>query len=160
MPEEAQLTAIARALGVSAGNDFRLLEQLGGKVAGALMLLPEGEASPTPLDEHPDILDDQRLLALLDRRPIRPMLAGEGGLRLSLAGGQSKLPVLLVGDAIALPAPGQATSHTLKPPIPRFGGSTENEYYFMSLARAIKRCPLCADQAAYSNCPTVVAEPT
>jgi serine/threonine-protein kinase HipA len=137
LPEESQRTAIARALGISAGNDFRLLEQLGGEVAGALMLLPEGETPPTPLERPPDVLDDQRLLALLDRLPIRPMLAGEGGLRLSLAGAQSKLPVLLVGDAIALPAPGQATSHILKPPIPRFEGTTENEYYCMSLARAI-----------------------
>ena len=47
LPEESQRTAIARALGVSADNEFRLLEHLGGEVAGALTLLPEGEA-PTP----------------------------------------------------------------------------------------------------------------
>lgn len=137
LPEEAQRIAIAKALGVSVGNDFRLLEQLGGEVAGALTLLLEGESPPATADGAPDILDDQRLLSLLDRLPIRPMLAGEGGLRLSLAGAQSKLPVLLVEDRIALPAPGQPTSHILKPPIPRFEGTTENEYYCMSLAKAI-----------------------
>jgi serine/threonine-protein kinase HipA len=137
LPEESQRVAIARALGVSAGNDFRLLEHLGGEVAGALTLLPEGEVPPKSSDGAPDILDDQHLLDLLDRLPIRPMLAGEGGLRLSLAGAQSKLPVLLVDGQIALPAPGQPTSHILKPPIPRFEGTTENEFYCMTLARAL-----------------------
>ena len=68
---------------------------------------------------------------------MRPMLAGEDGLRLSLAGAQSKLPVLLIDGQIALPAPGQPTSHILKPPIARFAGTTENEYFCMSLARAV-----------------------
>jgi serine/threonine-protein kinase HipA len=35
LPEEGQRTSIARALGVSADNEFRLLEYLGGEVAGA-----------------------------------------------------------------------------------------------------------------------------
>lgn len=137
LPEESQRDAVARALGVSAGNEFRLLEQLGGEVAGALTLLPEDQVPPAPAGGTPDILDERRLLQLLDRLPVRPMLAGEGGLRLSLAGAQSKLPVLLVDDKIALPAPGQPTSHILKPPIARFEQTTENEYYCMCLARAI-----------------------
>ena len=65
------------------------------------------------------------------------MLAGEDGLRLSLAGAQSKLPVLLIDGQVALPAPRQPTSHILKPPITRFPATTENEYFCMSLARAI-----------------------
>lgn len=137
LPEEGQRHAIARALGVSAENDFRLLEHLGGEVAGALMLLPDGEVPQPPSDGAPDILTDERLLALLDRLPVRPMLAGEGGLRLSLAGAQSKLPVLLIDGRIALPGPGQPTSHILKPPIARFEGTTENEYFCMTLAAAI-----------------------
>lgn len=36
LPEEGQRTAIARALGVSPDNPFRLLAALGGDVAGAL----------------------------------------------------------------------------------------------------------------------------
>ena len=137
LPEEGQRHAIARALGVSAENEFRLLEHLGGEVAGALMLLPDGEAPQPPSDGAPDILSEDRLLALLDRLPVRPMLVGEGGLRLSLAGAQSKLPVLLINGQIALPAPGQPTSHILKPPIARFKGTTQNEYFCMTLAAAI-----------------------
>jgi serine/threonine-protein kinase HipA len=137
LPEEGQRHAIARALGVSAENEFRLLEHLGGEVAGALMLLPDGSASQPRSEGAPDILSDDKLLALLERLPVRPMLAGEGGLRLSLAGAQSKLPVLLIDGQIALPAPGQPTSHILKPPIARFEGTTENEYFCMTLAAAI-----------------------
>lgn len=137
LPEESQRIAIARALGVSADNEFRLLEHLGGEVAGALTLLPEGETPEPPSTAAPRPLDDNELVQLLDRLPMRPMLAGEGGLRLSLAGAQSKLPVLVIDGQIALPAPGQPTSHILKPPIARFAGTTENEYFCMSLARAI-----------------------
>lgn len=137
LPEEGQRTAIARALGVSADNEFRLLEYLGGEVAGALTLLPEGEEPASPSNGAPRLLDDDALVQLLDHLPLRPMLAGEDGLRLSLAGAQSKLPVLLIDGQIALPAPGQPTSHILKPPISRFEGTTENEYFCMSLASAI-----------------------
>lgn len=137
LPEEGQRTAIGRALGVSADNEFRLLEYLGGEVAGALTLLPEGEAPVLPSAAAPRRLDDGALVQLLDHLPLRPMLAGEDGLRLSLAGAQSKLPVLLIDGQIALPAPGQPTSHILKPPIARFAGTTENEYFCMSLARAL-----------------------
>jgi serine/threonine-protein kinase HipA len=74
---------------------------------------------------------------VLDTLPVRPLLAGEAGLRLSLAGAQSKLPVVLVDGAVALPAPGQPTTHILKPPISRFKATTENEAFVMRLAAAI-----------------------
>jgi serine/threonine-protein kinase HipA len=137
LPEEGQRTAIARALGVSAYNEFRLLEHLGGEVAGALTLLPEGEMPALPNAAAPKLLNDDDLVQLLDYLPMRPMLVGEDGLRLSLAGAQSKLPVLMIDGQIALPAPGQPTSHILKPPIARLAGTTENEYFCMSLARAV-----------------------
>ncbi len=42
-------------------------------------------------------------IGVLDRLPVRPLLAGEDGLRLSLAGAQAKVPVALVYGAVALP---------------------------------------------------------
>lgn len=138
LPEEGQRDAVARALGISKGNDFALLNALGGDVAGALTLWPEGE--PPPLiaaRETPTPLGDNALIAMLDELPKRPMLAGKDGLRLSLAGVQSKIPVVLVDGAIALPAPGQPTTHILKPPIERFSGTTENEAFAMTLAAEV-----------------------
>lgn len=138
LPEETQRDAIARNLGISAGNDFRLLEALGGDVAGALTLLPEGERPPAePEISAANPLTEAQLVEILDTLPKRPMLAGREGLRLSLAGAQQKLPVVLVNGRIALPQPGQPTTHILKPPITRFPGTTENEAFAMRLAAAV-----------------------
>ena len=138
LPEEGQRDAAAQALGVSRANDFALLDRLGGDVAGALQLLPPGEAPTTlALDRRPTPLDNAGLIRVLDALPVRPLLAGEEGLRLSLAGAQSKVPVVLLDEAVALPAPGQATTHILKPPISRFAATTENETFVMRLAAAI-----------------------
>lgn len=138
LPEESQRDAAAQALGVSRANDFALLDRLGGDVAGALQLLPPGEVPTAPaLDQQPTPLDDAGLIRVLDALPVRPLLAGEEGLRLSLAGAQSKVPVVLVDGAVALPAPGQPTTHILKPPISRFAATTENEAFVMRLAAAI-----------------------
>ncbi|MCZ8271501.1 MAG: type II toxin-antitoxin system HipA family toxin [Beijerinckiaceae bacterium] len=138
LPEESQRDAAAQALGVSRGNDFALLDRLGGDVAGALQLLPPGEGPTEPaLGQRPIPLDDDGLIRVLDALPARPLLAGEEGLRLSLAGAQSKVPVILVDGAVALPAPDQPTTHILKPPIARFSATTENEAFVMRLAAAI-----------------------
>ncbi len=138
LPEESQRDAAAQALGVSRGNDFALLDRLGGDVAGALQLLPPGEGPTAPtLGQRPVPLDDDGVIRVLDALPARPLLAGEKGLRLSLAGAQSKVPVILVDGAVALPAPGQPTTHILKPPIARFTATTENEAFVMRLAAAI-----------------------
>lgn len=139
LPEEGQREAVARALGVSKANDFRLLERLGGDVAGALTLWPEGEAPPAAAGlDAAEPLDDGQLVAILDTLPTRPFLAGaEDGLRLSLAGAQQKLPVVLINGRVALPAPGQPSTHILKPPIPRLSGTTENEALAMRLALGV-----------------------
>jgi serine/threonine-protein kinase HipA len=138
LPEEAQRETVAQNLGISKANDFRLLEALGGDVAGALTLWPEGEPPPEAqglADAQP--LDDAELIEILDILPRRPLLAGRDGLRLSLAGAQQKLPVVLVNGRVALPQPGQPTTHILKPPIERFTATTENEAFGMRLAAAV-----------------------
>ena len=138
LPEESQRDAAAQALGVSPGNDFALLDRLGGDVAGALQLLPPGELPSAPnLERRPTPLDDAGLIRVLDALPLRPLLAGEDGLRLSLAGAQSKVPVILVDGAVALPAAGQPTTHILKPAMSRFSATTENEAFVMRLASAV-----------------------
>lgn len=139
LPEEGQRTAIGRALGVSPDNPFRLLEALGGDVAGALSFLPEGEApSQDSSTTAPEPLQEEGLAALLDRLPRVPMLAGEGGARLSLAGAQSKLPIVLTEEGdIAIPRPGEPSTHLIKPEPERFPGLAANEAFCLALARAI-----------------------
>ena len=141
LPEGAQRDAVAAACGISPANEFALLERLGGDVAGALTLRPADEEPRSadavqPAEGVPPTtaLDDRELADILASLGARPLLAGTRGLRLSLAGAQSKLPVVLVGGRVALPAPGQPTTHILKPPIARFPATTENEAFAMRLA--------------------------
>lgn len=138
LPEAWQRQNVARALGVSKENDFGLLERLGGDVAGALTLWPQDEAPPKPQGlRATEPLSDARLVAILDELPRRPFLAGEQGVRLSLAGAQEKLPVVLVDGAIALPSAGQPSTHILKPAHTRWPAMTENEALAMRLSAAV-----------------------
>ena len=136
LPEEGQRDAVAAALGLSKHNDFALLDALGGEVAGALTLWPEGTTPPASIAPASAPLTDRQLDELIAALPKRPLLAG-GDLRLSLAGAQPKVPVVLVDGRVALPAKGQPTTHILKPAIDRFAGTTENEALVMRLAAAV-----------------------
>ena len=138
LPEGAQRDAAASALGVSRANEFKLLERLGGEVAGAISLYPDGETPPRFETQGPAVaLTDDELAGLVPSLETRPFLAGTRGLRLSLAGAQSKLPVVLIDGRTGLPAPGQPTTHILKPPIARFPATTENEAFAMRLAAGL-----------------------
>ena len=135
LPEEGPRTEAARALGVSQQNDFGLLEGLGGDVAGALTLWPRGVAPPVPGPDDEAIVQGEAALAtILDTLPRRPLLAGEQGIRLSLAGAQPKVPVVLVDGVVALPAPGQPTTHIIKPAPTEYPTFPENEAFCMRLA--------------------------
>jgi serine/threonine-protein kinase HipA len=153
LPEGEQRRLVAQALQASRQNDFALLEGIGGECAGAVTLLEPGQipghAAPSGLVESDPTrvrwLEGPALLKLLAEMPQRPMLAGQEGLRLSLAGAQDKLPVVVDrGDGaaaplrIGLPLFGAPSTHILKPTIPGVEGSVHNEVFCMSLAGALK----------------------
>lgn len=48
LPEADARDQIARNLGISANNDFAMLERIGGECAGAITLLPEEQAGALP----------------------------------------------------------------------------------------------------------------
>lgn len=73
---------------------------------------------------------------ILDRLPNRPLLAGEEGVRLSLAGAQDKLPVFVADGEIALPLEDTPSSHILKPAIPRYPDTVLNEAFCLAMARS------------------------
>jgi len=141
LPEGGKRKQIAKALQVSTQNDYALLDSLGGECAGAVTLLEPGE-SPRALDGARDVrwLDHAQLLQVLDEMPLRPMRAGDDGLRLSLAGAQDKLPVVLDADGlrVGLPLNGSPSTHILKPAIAGVDGSVFNEAFCMALAEAFK----------------------
>src|SRR5246500_4826963 len=46
LPEESKREMIARNLGISARNDYAMLERIGGECAGAVTFLPAGPVLP------------------------------------------------------------------------------------------------------------------
>lgn len=137
LPEEEPRRRIASFLGVSERNDFALLERIGGECAGAVCLLPEGVAPPAAGEARVRELSESELLKIVTELPDRPLLAGEDGLRLSLAGAQGKLPVVVRGGRVALPLCDSPSTHIIKPEPPRFPGLAANEFFCMSLAKAV-----------------------
>jgi serine/threonine-protein kinase HipA len=138
LPDEAARQKLAGALGVSAGNSFGLLEVIGGECAGALSLYPAGQVPPPSNDDGIEILSAERLQEIIGKLRDRPLLGGEEGVRLSLAGAQDKVAVCLDGHAIGLAKGGRPTTHILKPFIPALEGSVENELFCLRLAARLK----------------------
>jgi serine/threonine-protein kinase HipA len=135
LPEESKREIIARNLGISARNDYAMLERIGGECAGAVTFIPTGEALPERNYGY-RTLSSRELAALLRELPKRPLLAGEEGIRLSLAGAQDKLPVRIEGGDICLPLGGAPSTHILKPAVDRFENVVFNEALCMKLAAA------------------------
>lgn len=136
LPESGQREAIARNLGISPRNDFAMLERLGGECAGAVSFLHE-ENPPKDLEHSYRKIPKNDLGDILKELPNRPLLAGKRGIRLSLAGVQDKLPVMIQNDEIYLPLDGAPSSHILKPAIARFQNLVFNESFCLNLASKV-----------------------
>ena len=136
LPEERIRAVIARNLGLSPNNDFGLLERIGGDCAGAVSLvLDDGRVGRESSRYRP--LSDDELFAIIRELPQRPLLAGEKGIRLSLAGAQKKLPVFYDGERFSLGYGSCPSNFIVKPAIDNLDGSVENEGYCMALAREV-----------------------
>lgn len=139
LPEEDVRAQVALTTGISAANDYALLERLGGDVAGAVTILPAEEYEDETEPDSLEPLSPTRLDELLTGLPQRPLAADESGeIRVSLAGAQSKLPVVADPDGFALPhGSGHPTTHILKPEPSRFPGLVANEFFCMRLAAEV-----------------------
>lgn len=136
LPEGDKREIIARNLGISPRNDFAMLEQIGGECAGAVTFIPTGQPLPERAYSYRS-LSPNELASMLKELPKRPLLAGEKGIRLSLAGAQHKIAVRIEGDEISLPLGGAPSTHILKPNIEHFAGVAFNEAFAMRLAVAV-----------------------
>lgn len=138
LPDEGARQRLAGALGISAGNAFGLLEVIGGECAGALSLYRTGEMPSSSDDDGVELLNPARLEEIIGKLRERPLLGGEEGVRLSLAGAQDKLAVCVEGDDIGLAKGGRPTTHILKPFIQALDGTVENELFCLRLAARLK----------------------
>lgn len=114
LPEEGSRAALVKRLGV-ADDDFALLRALGGDCAGALTILPVGVQPDTSGSRV--LADNKSLMAWASGRERYSLIDPEAlsTTRLSLAGAQDKIPVILgENDAIYLPQGVTPSSHILK----------------------------------------------
>jgi len=139
LPEELLRQAVAKEAGIKDHEDaFALLEYLGAESAGALTLLPPGEPLPdeAALRELPDAALSRRILAL-----PRQTLSKEAPKRMSLAGAQHKMLLVVKGGALYEPVGATPSTHILKPDHPdsaTYPASVFNEFLTMRLARAAR----------------------
>jgi len=136
LPEEKIRNVIARNLGISPNNDYGLLERIGGDCAGAVSLYPNEEETPADIGSYRRLSLDE-LNEIIGELPKRPLLAGEKGIRLSLAGAQKKLPVYYDGHHFHLGMGSAPSNYIIKPPIEGLDNTVENEAFCMALAHEV-----------------------
>ena len=136
LPEQGIRQLIEDHERVSRGNDFALLRAIGGECAGAVELWPTGYSPVDHSDEvhwlDPDEL--QGVVSGLPRRPLQPL--ADGRVRLSLAGAQDKLPVVLEGARVGVPLGSTPSTHILKLDSADFPQLIVNEAMCLRLAAA------------------------
>lgn len=139
LPEDDALKTVGHILDVSDIDVLGLVAAMGGDLPGAVT----ARATGTPfMPGRPRIKvwTGAELARDIRRLPQRPLLIGDDGVQMSLAGQQAKLPVVRMDDgALALPLDGHPSTHILKPQARDLRASVENEAYCMRLAR---RCGL------------------
>ncbi|MCC5074042.1 HipA domain-containing protein [Xanthomonas campestris] len=135
LPEEGGRRLIARDAGVDVADAFGLLQRFGPESAGALTLLRPGEQLPLPALQP---LTDSDLSARIRALPRQPLTHGAPK-RMSLAGAQHKLPVVVQDAQLWEPVGTAASTHILKPDhehLDDYPHSVVNEWFCMQLAAA------------------------
>ena len=136
LPEEGQRTLLAGDAKLDAADAFGLLKYYGAESAGSLTLLPPGAPAQTPGELRP--LPDAHLSVRILKMPTVP-LTNAAIKRMSLAGAQHKLAVVLRDGNLFEPSGALPSTQILKPdhPHPSYPHSAINEYFVMSLAQRL-----------------------
>lgn len=154
LPEHQQLKTIAQALGLSPADSLAILKQIGGDTAGAVSIgqpSAESDWEFEPLCVRHKAATESGALGLhIKELEYKPFLAGEDGVRMSLAGGQKKTALAVIDnngkarlrlpgdhDRLAIPKLGAPSTVIIKPDNPRLPGIVENEAYCLTLAGRI-----------------------
>jgi serine/threonine-protein kinase HipA len=135
LPEDAARQQLVASLGnsVAVTDAWALLAYFGAESAGALTLLEPGKSLPEAgLVELPD----DALNARIEAMP-RQALAAKAPKKMSLAGAQQKLPVVMLEGKLYEPTGTRASTHILKPDSfnEYFPHSAVNEWFTARLAQ-------------------------
>lgn len=138
LPEGRTLKTVGTILNIPEANVFALLEELGEDLPGALEVYRSANERPKRTPRYKR-LTEAELAAAIRRLPEKPLLVGEEGIHMSLAGAQDKLPVVQYPDGgIGLALDGAPTTHILKPANKHFNNAVENEAFCLRLAAKVK----------------------
>jgi serine/threonine-protein kinase HipA len=135
LPEELLREVLAKEAAIDKADMFGLLQHFGAESAGSLVLLaPEGE--PVPRGLKP--LSREELHRRIKNLP-QATLSKESPKRMSLAGAQHKMVVVLKGKELFEPLAGTPSTHILKPDSQSadYPHSVMNEFFTMRLANAV-----------------------
>lgn len=138
LPEGQALDDAVQALKISKSNLVGLLVGLGRETAGAIRLVVAG--APTSDQDEKRLVPAAELSERIRQRADRPFSVWDGKVRLSIAGYQDKLALLVEGNHWYLAeGPNLASTHILKPEPVRLSlaGLTSNEFFCMRLAHAV-----------------------
>ncbi len=150
LPEGRLREQLCQRFRLELSDVFGLLREIGRDCAGAISFIPPEEAIEAGSVAW---LSEEDAGRLIEELPLRPLGADPPhGVRMSLAGGQSKVPVVLdAGGQLGLPRGRTPSTHILKPPSsertgsgrPAYPGLVENEAFCLRLAA---NCGLTAAQ--------------
>ena len=136
LPEGEARRAAAADFDLAASDTYGLIRALGRECAGAVVIQPGADPAPRPpTTQAAEALSDDEISARVANLRSAPLGVDER-VRLSLAGVQEKLVLTRMPDgAWGSPVDGAPSTHILKPEIPDFPNTVENEAFCMRLAR-------------------------
>jgi serine/threonine-protein kinase HipA len=136
LPEEEMRIVLAKEAALSAEDAFGLLAYFGAESAGSLVLTDL--AHPRSVERGLKDLPLEELSRRIANLP-RASLTKDAPKKMSLAGAQHKLLVVLNGEQLFEPLPGTASTHILKPNhlSSAYPASVINEYFCMRLAQSV-----------------------
>ncbi len=139
LPEELLRKAVAKEAGIKDPEDaFGLLTYLGAESTGSLTLLAPG--APLPDEFTLSALPNENLSQRIKGLPKQTLTHGAPK-RMSVAGAQHKLLVVVNGAALYEPVGATPSTYILKPDHPdksMYPASVFNEFLTMQLARAAR----------------------
>jgi len=133
LPEADQLIAVAKHFKVPLDDQFSLLKSVAGECAGAVSIVPDKRSTRSSASYRK--LTGKTLGTTINALKKQPLLAGKKGVRFSLAGTHTKLPIRFADENQSLPLNGALSDHIVKPPRDDCSDSIANEYFCMNLAR-------------------------
>lgn len=154
LPEESQLSRVAKTLRLSSQDVIRILEEIGGDTVGALTFGKPSDTAQRKYETLNSFYKTNDSLDALEQHfseiDSRPFLAGYNGIRISVAGGQKKTALTVIdalghpvyrlptkSDSLAINKSGAPSTLLVKPDNPHLLGMIENEVWCLKLAKSV-----------------------